>query len=302
MTTLLSRRPASTKSYGEARGAGRRRPAGRRAACSRCSVRTAPARPRSCGSCRRCCARTPAGPVAGFDVVRERGEVRRAISLTGQSVAIDDLQTGEENLRMMARLAGSNPRGPPPGAPICSRSSTCPMPGDRRVVKYSGGMRRRLDLAAGLVGRPSVIFLDEPTTGLDLPSRQAMWRISRVRDDRRHRLPDHAVPGGGRPARRPHRGDERRPIVAQGTPAALKAQVADQRLDITLADAAALDAAPRALGDRVITVDRVQRRRRRHRRERRRTSARARRDRSRMVPRWPRSSCTGARSTTSSSP
>ena len=68
--------------------------------------------------------------VAGFDVLRDRGEVRRRISLTGQSVAIDELQTGEENLRMMARLSGLNPRDPGVGPPICSRSSTCPMPAD----------------------------------------------------------------------------------------------------------------------------------------------------------------------------
>ncbi len=100
---------------------------------------------------------------------------------------------------------------PGAGPPICSRSSTCPMPGDARSSKYSGGMRRRLDLAAGLVGRPSVIFLDEPTTGSG-PAEPAgdVADPRRVRDHRGHRLPDHPVPGGGRSARRPHRGDERR--------------------------------------------------------------------------------------------
>ena len=197
--------------------------------------------------------------VAGFDVLRERGEVRRRISLTGQSVAIDDLQTGEENLRMMARLAGLNPRDSRRRAADLLAQFDLSDAGRRAVAKYSGGMRRRLDLAAGLVGRPSVIFLDEPTTGLDLPSRQAMWRIldefvttgvtvflTTQYLEEADQLADHiAVMNGGS-------------IVAQGSPATLKAQVADQRLEITLVDAAALDAAADRLGARVITTDRVQ--------------------------------------------
>jgi ABC-2 type transport system ATP-binding protein len=197
--------------------------------------------------------------VAGFDVLRDRGEVRRRISLTGQSVAIDELQTGEENLRMMARLSGLNPRDSRRRATDLLAQFDLSDAGRRAVVKYSGGMRRRLDLAAGLVGRPSVIFLDEPTTGLDLPSRQAMWRIldefvttgvtvflTTQYLEEADQLADHiAVMNGGS-------------IVAQGSPATLTAQVADQRLDITLVDAVALDAAVGRLGDRVITVDRVQ--------------------------------------------
>jgi ABC-2 type transport system ATP-binding protein len=115
--------------------------------------------------------------VAGFDVVRDRSSVRRSISLTGQYAAIDDLQTGAENLRMMGRLAGVR------GVQIRQRARALldqfdlADAGDRRVKTYSGGMRRRLDLAASLVGSPSVIFLDEPTTGLDLQGRQAMWKV-----------------------------------------------------------------------------------------------------------------------------
>src|SRR5215207_4855173 len=106
-------------------------------------------------------ARTDAGTarVAGFDVVTERRQVRRRISLTGQYAALDELQTGEENLRMMGRLSGLAEAG------------------RRAVGTFSGGMRRRLDLAASLVGQPSVIFLDEPTTGLDPRSRQAVWQV-----------------------------------------------------------------------------------------------------------------------------
>ena len=221
--------------------------------------------------------------VAGFDVLRDRGEVRRRISLTGQSVAIDELQTGEENLRMMARLSGLNPRDSRRRATDLLAQFDLSDAGRRAVVKYSGGMRRRLDLAAGLVGRPSVIFLDEPTTGLDLPSRQAMWRIldefvttgvtvflTTQYLEEADQLADHiAVMNGGS-------------IVAQGSPATLKAQVADQRLDITLADAGSAGRRGRPArrqGDhrRSGAADR----RHRHRRERTAHPRRARRDRSR---------------------
>src|SRR5262249_27974152 len=110
--------------------------------------------------------------VDGFDVVRSQHQVRRRISLTGQYAAVDELQTGEENLRMMGRLSRLS------GAQASRRAKELLAQfdlvdaGRQRVATYSGGMRRRLDLAASLVGSPSVIFLDEPTTGLDPRSRQ----------------------------------------------------------------------------------------------------------------------------------
>ena len=107
--------------------------------------------------------------VAGFDIMRDRHRVRRSISLTGQNVAIDELQTGEENLRMMARLTGlTGQQSRRRASEMLERFDLTGAAG-RRVATFSGGMRRRLDLASGLVGQPSVIFLDEPTTGLDLP-------------------------------------------------------------------------------------------------------------------------------------
>ena len=116
--------------------------------------------------------------VAGFDIVGDRHLVRRSISLTGQYATVDLLQTGEENLRMMGRLSGlPAAAGPRPGRRTCSSGSTWPTWRGGGSPTYSGGMRRRLDLAASLVGSPSVIFLDEPTTGLDLRSRQTMWEV-----------------------------------------------------------------------------------------------------------------------------
>ena len=99
--------------------------------------------------------------------------MRRAISLTGQYAAVDELQTGEENLRMMGRLFRLSGRaGPARAAELLERFDLGDA-GKRRVATYSGGMRRRLDLAASLVRDPPCVFLDEPTTGLDPRSRQA---------------------------------------------------------------------------------------------------------------------------------
>ena len=117
--------------------------------------------------------------VAGHDVVAGRRAVRRAISLTGQYAAVDELQTGEENLRMMGRLAGLSRADARARAHDLLARFDLVDAGDRRVGTYSGGMRRRLDLAASLVARPAVLFLDEPTTGLDPRSRSAMWDVIR---------------------------------------------------------------------------------------------------------------------------
>src|SRR5829696_846250 len=115
--------------------------------------------------------------VAGFDVLTGRRQVRRRISLTGQFAAVDDLQTGEENLRMLGRLAGlPGPVARRRGAELLERFDLSEA-ARRTVATWSGGMRRKLDLAAGLVADPAVVFLDEPTTGLDPRSRQDVWRV-----------------------------------------------------------------------------------------------------------------------------
>jgi ABC-2 type transport system ATP-binding protein len=194
--------------------------------------------------------------VAGFDVVADRAAVRRRISLTGQFAAVDDLQTGQENLRMMGRLAGL------PG-PVARRRADellarfdLAEAGRRTVKTWSGGMRRRLDLAAGLIGDPEVVFLDEPTTGLDPRSRQDLWQVvtglassgvtvfltTQYLEEADRLAGRIAVLDGGR-------------IVAEGSPAELKEQVAGQRLDLVLADAAAFEAAVRRLAGRAVQVD-----------------------------------------------
>jgi ABC-2 type transport system ATP-binding protein len=191
--------------------------------------------------------------VAGHDTVRARAQVRRSISLTGQDAAIDELQTGTENLRMMGRLCRL------PSARAATRADELLEQfdlvevGNRRVGTYSGGMRRRLDLAASLIVRPAVIFLDEPTTGLDPRSRAQMWTV--ITDltrsgvtiflttqylEEADRLADRiALVDGGR-------------IVAEGTAAQLKQRVSGHRLDLTLTDPAAYAAVARALDDRAL--------------------------------------------------
>jgi ABC-2 type transport system ATP-binding protein len=182
--------------------------------------------------------------VAGNDVAREADAVRDAIGLTGQFSAVDDLLTGRENLRLMAdlhHLARLDAEGRIAellaGFELTEQA-------DRTVSTYSGGMRRRLDLAMTLIGDPEIIFLDEPTTGLDPRSRRTMWDIVRglVGDgttvflttqylDEADELADRvAILDGGR-------------LVAQGTPAELKARVPGGHIDLTFEDRGAYRAA-----------------------------------------------------------
>jgi len=178
--------------------------------------------------------------VTGFDVATDRREVRRRISLTGQYAAVDLLQTGAENLVTLARLRGlSRPAARRRAAELLERFDLLEA-GPRRVGTYSGGMRRRLDLAASLVGDPEVIFLDEPTTGLDPRSRQTMWTalgglvaegvtvvLTTQYLDEADRLADRiAVLDGGR-------------IVAEGTGEQLKQRVSGKRLELHAASAEA---------------------------------------------------------------
>ncbi len=180
--------------------------------------------------------------VAGHDVVAERSAARRAISLTGQFAAVDEMQTGEENLRMMARLSGASRTAARGRAAELLERFDLTAAARRPARTYSGGMRRRLDLAAGLVGNPEVIFLDEPTTGLDPRSRQQLWEVVRELSaegatvflttqylEEADQLADRiAVIDGGR-------------IVAEGTAHDLKSRVAGHRLDLVLSSRAAYE-------------------------------------------------------------
>jgi ABC-2 type transport system ATP-binding protein len=113
--------------------------------------------------------------VAGHDLLADPVGVRRSISLTGQYAAVDDVLTGEENLRMMARLLHLSPRAARArGTELLAEFGLLDAR-DRRVKTYSGGMRRRLDLAISMIARPTLLFLDEPTTGLDPRSREQLW-------------------------------------------------------------------------------------------------------------------------------
>jgi ABC-2 type transport system ATP-binding protein len=111
--------------------------------------------------------------VAGFDVATQPAQVREAISLTGQFAAVDEILTGRENLVLMARLRHVKDTGPIADDLLARFQLTDAA--KRRVSTYSGGMRRRLDIAMSLIGNPPVIFLDEPTTGLDPQSRLEVW-------------------------------------------------------------------------------------------------------------------------------
>nr|WP_236718188.1 ATP-binding cassette domain-containing protein [Actinoplanes sp. TFC3] len=112
--------------------------------------------------------------VNGFDVATQAADVRQSISLTGQFAAVDEILSGRENLIMVARLR--HLKGPGTIADDLLQRFSLTEAGSRRVATYSGGMRRRLDIAMSLIGDPPVIFLDEPTTGLDPQARLEVWR------------------------------------------------------------------------------------------------------------------------------
>lgn len=197
--------------------------------------------------------------VAGYDVVAQRREVRRRISLTGQYAALDEMQTGEENLRMMCRLLRLSAREARRRAAELLERFDLASAARRRVATYSDGMRRRLDLAVSLAGEPEILFLDEPTTGLDPRSRAAVWAT--VADlaasgvtiflttqylEEADKLADRiALLDGGR-------------LVAEGTARMLKESVGGQRLDVELATTVgpeAFTAIVTGLGPRALAVD-----------------------------------------------
>ena len=188
--------------------------------------------------------------VNGADVVKDPNAVRAAIGLTGQFSAVDKLLTGEENLLLMARLRHLGAKRSKQRVAELLEQFDLVEAARKPLSTYSGGMQRRLDLAMTLVAAPSVIFLDEPTTGLDPRSRHVMWDIVRglvangttvllttqyldEADELANRV---AVLDGGR-------------IVAEGTPAELKRLVPGGHIELRFGSDAAIESAARLLGD-----------------------------------------------------
>jgi ABC-2 type transport system ATP-binding protein len=197
-----------------------------------------------------------AATVAGIDVQADPAGVRAALSLTGQFAAVDPFQSGAENLAMMARLAHLGHRATRTRTAELLEQFDLGDAANRRAATYSGGMRRRLDLAISLIASPPIVFLDEPTTGLDPRSRNQMWQVVRELTaggttimlttqylEEADQLADSVavLNHGG--------------IVATGTPAELKAGLNGDRVELTFDDepsylaAAALDFGPGAILD-----------------------------------------------------
>jgi oleandomycin transport system ATP-binding protein len=180
--------------------------------------------------------------VGGFDVVKDAARVRREVGLTGQYASVDETLTGTENLVLIARLLDQSRRDAKARARELLARFDLTEAADRLTKTYSGGMRRRLDLAASLVGRPSVLYLDEPTTGLDPAKRDDVWAMVRdLADDgvtvllttqyleEADALADEiSVIDHGK-------------VIAHGTPAELKRVVGGQSVTVRPADEADLD-------------------------------------------------------------
>ncbi|MGI5167160.1 ATP-binding cassette domain-containing protein [Spirillospora sp. CA-253888] len=195
-----------------------------------------------------------AARVFGHDVVRERAEVRRLVSLTGQFAAVDEQLTGLENLVLVGRLLGRSWAGARERARELLETFELAEAGDRLVKGYSGGMRRRLDIAAGVIAAPRLLFLDEPTAGLDPRSRNELWDV--VRD---------LVAGGTTVLLTTQYLDEadqladritvidRGAVIAEGTPGELKASVGAGALKVRVPDPGRRAEAERVLA-RVLEV------------------------------------------------
>lgn len=194
--------------------------------------------------------------IEGHDVREDPQAVRGVIGLTGQSAAVDEMLTGRENLVMMGRLYHLTKGSAKARAEELLQEFDLVKAADRPLKTYSGGMRRRLDLAVSLIATPPVIFLDEPTTGLDPRSRIAMWQI--IRDlqargttillttqylEEADQLADNIIViDDGK-------------VIAEGTAEALKSKVGKDRLELTFGSSKQLASARKALGTLVVDVD-----------------------------------------------
>jgi ABC-2 type transport system ATP-binding protein len=182
--------------------------------------------------------------VLGLDVVTQADAVRRTIGLAGQYAAVDENLTGRENIHMVARLSHLSRKVAAQRAEELLEEFGLSHAGDRVLKTYSGGMRRRLDLAAALVANPPILFLDEPTTGLDPQSRQGLWTSIEelVSEGTTVLLTTQYLEEADRLARDIVVIDHGR-VIAEGTPAQLKADLGTSVVSVTLGDRAAVDGA-----------------------------------------------------------
>jgi ABC-2 type transport system ATP-binding protein len=197
--------------------------------------------------------------ILGHDVVKEAQTVRQIIGLAGQYAAVDENLTGRENIRMVGRLSHMSWKASGVRATELLENFGLSDAGDRVLKTYSGGMRRRLDLAAALVARPPVLFLDEPTTGLDPQSRQDLWVVieNLVAGGTTVLLTTQYLEEADRLARNIIVVDHGR-VIAEGTPAELKANLGTSVVSITLSDDETVQKAAglvASLSDKEPTID-----------------------------------------------
>lgn len=194
--------------------------------------------------------------IDGFDVVSDADKVRNVIGLTGQSAALDELLTGRENLVMMGRLYRLTPQSSKARAKELLEEFDLVKAADRTVKTYSGGMRRRLDLAVSLIAEPPVIFLDEPTTGLDPRSRLAMWEIIKklLSHGTTILLTTQYLEEADQLADRIMVIDEGQ-VIAEGTSNQLKSKIGNDRLTLSFENEKVLSEANKLLGTKVVDVN-----------------------------------------------